>query len=183
MSVNMGVYVVDWAKIQERFLHPWTSDDPELEDFSYAYQVLTEFEEERLSTDSAKAPLEFLDCFDAFKRAWKSDSSLDFRKVFGTILWYWWPKGVQARELEKGNDERIDFYGIDTALTPETLRELAKAASRFDLEECRPHYMKYVKSDRRFETFEEWKGYGEEWLNILRRAAAEDKGLIVSNFS
>lgn len=183
MSVNMGVYVVDWAKIQERFLHAWTCDDPELEMFCYAYRVLYEFEEEKLSTDSAKAPSDFVYCYDAFKRAWKTDSRLDFHKVFGTMFWFCWTKGKQTMELERGEDERIDFYGIDTALKPETVKELAKAASRFDLEECRPHFLKYIKGGSRFRTFEDWKSYGEEWLGILRRAAAEDKGLVVANFS
>jgi hypothetical protein len=83
-------------------------------------------------------------------------------------------------ELDEGEDG--DLFGIDTALKPETVKELASVARRLDLGRCRPHFEKHVTAGGRFDSFDDWKRYADEWLGLLRRAAEGDKGLVIAVF-
>jgi hypothetical protein len=83
-------------------------------------------------------------------------------------------------ELEEGEDG--DLFGIDVALKPKTVKELEAMARRLDLEHCRSLFEKHVTAGGRFGSFDDWKGYAEGWLGLLRRAADEGKGLVVAVF-
>lgn len=170
MSVTMCVHLVDWDDFQEKVRHAAASD------------VLNEVEEQKLTYESGAAPHDFMDVFDGFKRAWKSDAKLYFKEVFDTILWFCRGTTGQVMELEEGESEDSDLFGIDTALKPETVKELADLARKFDLEDCRPLFEKHIKDHRRFRSFDDWKLYGEEWLRILRRAADHDLGFVIANY-
>jgi hypothetical protein len=164
----MAVYLVDWDDFQEKVRH------------AEAYEVLEQLRPEPLEYDSAKAPMGFLEAFDAFKRAWKSDERRDFKEVFDTLFWSWRGGADQVMELEEGEDG--DLFGIDVALKPETVMELAGVARRLDLGRCRPHFEEHVTAGGRFDSFDDWKGYADEWLGLLRRAADEGKGLVIAVF-
>jgi hypothetical protein len=83
-------------------------------------------------------------------------------------------------ELEEGEDG--DLFGIDVALKPETVKELEAMARRLELGHCRPLFEKHVTDGGRFRSFDDWKGYAEEWLSLLRRAAEANKGLVLAVF-
>jgi hypothetical protein len=55
-------------------------------------------------------------------------------------------------------------------------------ARRLDLEHCRSHFGEHVTDALRFDSFDDWKGYAEEWLGLVRRAAEGDKGLVIAVF-
>jgi hypothetical protein len=164
----MAVYLVDWDEFKEKVRH------------AEAYEVLEQLRPEPLEDESARAPMSFLDAFDAFKRAWKSDERLYFKEVFDTLFWSWRGGGDRVMELEEGEDG--DLFGIDIALKPETVKGLEAMARRLDLEHCRPHFEKHVTAGGRFDSFDDWKGYADEWLGLLRRAAERDKGLVLAIF-
>jgi hypothetical protein len=142
VSVEMAVYLVDWDDFQEQV----RNDD--------AYEVLERHSPEPLGDRSAKAPMSFLDAFDAFKRAWKSDERLYFKEVFDTLFWSWRGLADRVMELEEGEDG--DLFGIDTALKPQTVKDLAAMARRLDLGNCRPLFEKHVTDRWRFDSFDDW---------------------------
>jgi hypothetical protein len=168
MSVEMAVYIVDWDGFQEQVRH------------TEAYEVLEQLSPEPLEYESARAPMSFLKVFDAFKPAWKSDEQRYFKEVFDTLFWSWRGDGEQVMELETGEDG--DLFGIDVALKPETVKELEAMARRLDLEHCRSLFEQHVTNTERFASFDDWKRYGDEWQGLIRRAAEEDKGLVVAVF-
>jgi hypothetical protein len=168
MSVEMAVYLVDWDDFQEKVRH------------EEAYEVLEQLRPEPLEDGNAKAPMGFLEAFDAFKRGWTSDERLYFKEVFDTLFWSWRGGADQVMELEEG--EGGDLFGIDVALKPETVKELAGVARRLDLGRCRPLFEEHVTNVRGFNSFDHWKGYAEEWLGMLRRAAEGNKGLVLAVF-
>jgi hypothetical protein len=170
MSVAMGAYLVDWDDFQEKVRHADASD------------VLEEIERQPLTDESARAPWDFLEVFDGFKRAWKSDAKLYFKEVFDTLFSFCRGSAYQVMELEEGESEDSDLFGIDTALRPETVKELVDLARKVYLEECRPLFENHLKGSQRFNSFNEWRSYGEEWLTLLRRAADQDQGFIITNF-
>src|SRR5262249_50330162 len=110
VSVEMAAYLVDRDDFQEKVRH------------AEAYEVLEQTSPEPLKYDSAKAPSSFLEAFDSFKRAWKSDERLYFKEVFDTLFWSWRGHADQVMELDEGEDG--DLSGIDVALKPETVKEL-----------------------------------------------------------
>src|SRR4051794_23469051 len=162
----MAVYIVDWDDFQERVRN------------AEAYEVLEQLRPEPLGDRSAKAPMSFLDAFDAFKRAWKSDERLYFKEVFDTLFWSW--RGGAARGMGLGEGGDGGLFGVDTALKPETVKDLEAMARRLDLGNCRPLFEKHVTDRWRFDSFDDWKGYADEWLGLLRRAADEGKGLVIA---
>jgi len=170
MGINMGAYLVDWDEFQEKVRH------------ADAYDALEGEERQALPDESARAPGDFMEVFDIFKKAWKSDSKLYFKEIFDAIFSFCRGGAYGIMELEEGESEDSDLFGIDTALKPETAKELVASFGKIDLEECRPLFAKYVKKGERFETFDEWKEYGEEWLAMLRRAADQGLGFIIANF-
>lgn len=170
MSVEFNTYLVDWDDFQER-IH-------DLDDGDDAFVVLEELEAER--HDRQRRALDFMEAFDAFQRSWKSDGRLYFKEVFDSVLWP--SRGIGRQIVELEAEHQGDLFGIDTALKPETVKELSEMGKRFDLEECRQHFEKYDRENSYFESFDEWKEYAEEWMDLLHRAAAEDKGLIVAVF-
>ena len=170
MSVRMDVYLVDWDDFQEKVL---------LDDVSEVLEA-DEFEGVALDDPSARAPAAFLEAFDRFKRAWKSEGKLYFKEVFDTLFADWRGGADRIMELQDGEDGNL--FGVDTALKAETARELLKSAGKIHLEECRALFEATFDRTGRFQTFEEWKTYGEAWLGLLARAAEQDKGLIVVLF-
>src|SRR3954468_16536991 len=118
----MAVYVVDWDDFREQV----RNDD--------AYGGLERLSPEPLGDGSAKAPMSFMDAFDAFKRAWKSHERLYFKEVFDTLFGSWRGGADRVMELEEG--EGGDLSGIDTALNPETVKDLEGVARRLDLGHC-----------------------------------------------
>lgn len=170
MSINMGAYLVNWDEFQEKARHV------------DAYDALEDEDRQALPDESARAPGDFMEAFDKFKRSWKSDSKLWFKEVFDTTFSFSRGGADQIMELEEGESEESNLFGIDTALKPETVKELVASFSELDLEERRPLFEKHVAGTYRFNTFGEWKAYGEEWLTMLRRAADQGRGFILANF-
>jgi hypothetical protein len=87
----MAVYIVDWDDFQEKVRQ------------AEAYEVLEQLRPEPLEDEGAKAPMSFMEAFDAFYRAWKSDERLYLKEVFDTLFWSW--RGGSAErvmELEEG---------------------------------------------------------------------------------
>lgn len=171
MSVDAYVYLVDWPAFQAGVRH------------GEASEVL----DEDLGVEPAwdgplSASMDFLNDFDQFRRAWKADERYYFQEVFDTLFWSWRGEHNRVFELVEGDDPDSDLNGVDTAMSPETAAEFAATASRFDLEACRPLYEQHVSSSHRFESFDEWKSFGQEWLDLLHRAATERKGLDVIAF-
>lgn len=172
MSEQMSVYLVDWADFQARVLH------------SDVCEVIEEMEmqSEPLLWASFHSQMLFMDSFDSFQRAWKSDAKLHFKEVFDAMFASWRGGKYLIMELVQGEDEDSDLDGIDTAMKPETVREFVEEASRFNLEDCCHLFEKHVKQHNGFDSFDKWKSYGEEWIDLLKRASQEDKGLIVVAF-
>ena len=167
MSVEMGAYLVNWDDFQEKVR------------YADAYYLLGDCELLSLSDSNASAPLDFLEAFDSFKRAWKGEAKLRFKEVYDTIFWHWRGSSYQIMEFEAGESEDSDLSNLDTALKPESVKEYADLSRTFDLEECRPLHEKFVKDGGRFPSFDDWKAYGEEWLAMLQKAAAQGKGFII----
>jgi hypothetical protein len=187
MSVRMEVYLVRWDEFQALVLK---GDELELrreaidrglidEDELWNWELSALVESANLDFESSRSPFAFMDAFDRFKRSWKSDGRLHFNEVFDTLFWECRGDSHQIMELEEGED--VDLFGIDTALRPETVRELLETATKIQLEECRP-FFKAKNDDSRFGSFDDWLAYGEEWRALLGRAAEEGKGLIVAMF-
>ena len=84
-------------------------------------------------------------------------------------------------ELEEEGEDN-DLSGIDTALKPETVKELGDVTRRLDLEQCRPLYERHVEENRRFTPWDDWKRYADEWPCLLQRAEDVGKGLVIAVF-
>lgn len=166
----MDVYLVDWDAFQEEVFH------------SDASEVLDGLEPVQLADENKRAPLAFMEAFDAFKRAWKSDEKFYFKEVFDTLFWDWRGDAYRIMELRESGEEDCDLDCIETALKPETVRALLQTAKRLDLQACRHLYEEFVDDSNRFGSFDRWREYGEEWLGLLRRADVENRGLIVAGF-
>jgi hypothetical protein len=78
-------------------------------------------------------------------------------------------------------EENVEY--INTALNPDSTRQLAQAATQIDLAGCKVLFQRYANSDDRFSTFEEFESYAQEWIAILQRAAQQNKGIIICSFA
>ena len=170
MSVETSIHLVDWPAFQAGVRH------------GEASEVLEELGVEPAWHGLHSASMDFLDAFDAFRGAWKADERYYFQDVFDALFWTWRGEHNRVLELVEGDDPKSDIFGVETAMTPDTAADLAATAARFDLEACRPLYGRLVSSSRRFESFDEWKSFGQQWLDVLHCAAKEHKGLVVITF-
>jgi hypothetical protein len=170
MSVDVDVFLVDWEDFNAKIVR-----DGEL-------AVLEGLSPEPLTWTSWKAAGEFVWIFEAMERGWRSTSKQAFAKILDTLFWSWRMKTVPVMEL--GIDPS-DLNGIETAISPARVKDLAVLAAGVDLGECEGLYAGAASKAkaRRFETFASYRGYAEEWFGMIRRASETGKGIVLVAFA
>ena len=163
MSVDVRYFIVDW--------HAFRSD---LAASESAFDVFEEreMEPEEMSIDSMKAQMRFLERYDEFKGDWRASSKPAFEAFFNALFWSWRDdEGEQIVEMPEAEGDMID-----SAWSPATVKRFARLWSEIDLSGAQPAYERGAASELSFEGF---CSYAEEHGVLVRRAAEEDKGLIV----
>jgi antirestriction protein len=182
MSVECGVFIVDWAEAESGLKEADAFDfftGQEIEDEEGDFIQENCIDQEPLSDVSVTAQMEFLDCYGKIARHWQSSSKASFEKIFHTFFWGSSSEGNQVMELN-APEENVEF--IDTALNPDTTGQLAEQGKQVDLAEIQALFQQHVKNSDYFPDGEDFTGYARDWLQILLKAAEQNKGVVVLVF-
>lgn len=182
MSMEYSVFIADWdemvAKLQKSdAFEVLTGEEVEDEEGECVQQG--GMEEEDISVDSVRAQMDFMSSCGRFAFSAQSASGAHFEKVFNTIFGYCLSEYQQIIEIDAPSE---NIEGIGTALNPEKTRQLAGEAALINLDECTDSQPHVKEENSYFPTLDEFKAYAQEWIDILRKAAEQDKGVVVLVF-
>ena len=169
MSVEVRVFLVDWDDFCAKIVRVGES------------AALEGLHPEPLSWTSWKAAGELVWIFEAMERTWRTASKRSFATILDTLFWSW-RRTIPVMEL--GIDPS-GLTGIETALSPARVKDLAIVAAGVDLGECEGLYARAASKagGQRFKTLVDYRGYAEEWFGMLRRAAETGRGIVLAVFA
>ena len=165
MSVDFGIFVVDWKDFAGRIDK---GDDP--------FDVIEGREQEPLSLETLEAQDDFLSCLDRLRDRMAPDDWNAASELFDHLFWSW--RGPDKQILECGEPDA----GIDVAWSPGTVKRFAETWRRVNLAALRSAFEAAKPPPERFSSAEEFISSARECGECLDRAAREDKGLVVYVF-
>jgi len=165
MSVEFGIYVVDWE-----------SFTVSLESAGDPFEVVEELTQERLSVDSLEAQDEFLGCLDKLRERMAPDAWNAMSELFGHLFWSW--QGADKQILDCGEPDT----GIDVAWAPDTVKRFAALLPRMDLATSRSAFEAVKPPSGWFPGADGFISFAGECGDCVERAAKEGKGLVVFVF-
>lgn len=177
--VEFDVFIVDWIdferQLQEKDAYAVLVGDEDDEDELVGGQ---DAEEMPHTDNSYKRPGDFIEAYHRFLDVWDSPHKAAFEGVFYALFACF---VYQPRRIELNAPEH-NLFGIDTALSPTTIQQLAALSGQLDLQECETPFRESAEKTgdySPFSSFDWWRDYGQAWLDIVRRAAAQNKGIVL----
>lgn len=167
MSVVVDVLVVDWSKVQSQ-----------LADGKAVAQIVEGLSSEDLPSDSIRWCESFLEFFDSFANDLDSELVEAFDAIFDKLLPSCRVEDVEPL-IELDLEPESSEY-LTAALAPQTVAEMAADAQRLDFDQ-----LETACSSRRHAKELAYAGFGQfatdlrVWLDVVKRAAASQSGILV----